>query len=750
MSKAICKPLLALIFAVVSVPYVLADAHPGLKNAIDKGDYKTAQNLKQKMNVRGYYLPAALSIKDAEFIYGPLTRYKWLLGLDHYDNCSRDGASECSPEFIDKYIVKICSGTTEFDVTACIDWMKSIKMNDIDRYKENFCRTKENIRACSLYVSMLDWNEQLKYLNDLDKKGLVKIPIITEIDTVVKEKVPKKECLAQWNDMYKVIKASIKNDSRYCQSRGYFYEAIICSFDGSAAKEQKCLSYLDEFSTMMKKECSSGKMEKDVSKKMKVKRIQKPFEDIIRKYSLELEKTPWFEMDEEWSEKIRFVQKYEKKEETEIAKEITDYYASYGDIPLSKVKKACILYPAIDKSIEKNLGVNIFSCSEIFKEYPNYIVGDKCETKNSNGVKRLPAALKNDKDSVSVVCDVKSGKYRKPNEFESLTEDVCENPESSWIKKYGSTALVCDAKIGAFRYADDYEKKTGKLCENVSESWMDTTHTVVCDKELGKFRSVDDYEKKTGKLCENVAESWMDVAHAVVCDKELGIFRDPTELEKKYGLCNESVQKQEIFPFFVCFENKWEDLNKANTNGLTFKKGEIKKGKINQEYRFFKDARDGNVYRTIKIGHQMWMAENLRYQTKNFKCADGDKVKYGCYYGWRDAMRVCPEGWRLPTKEEWETLIEVAGGISAVGKALRSTTDWTEDGGGMDKFGFAVFPAGIYDGHGSFSEVGSGAYFWSATEFGGNDAYFYGMTVSDVGVVNYYKTNVLSVRCVKD
>lgn len=673
MSKAICKPLLALIFAVVSVQYVLADVHPGLKNAIDKGDYKTAQNLKQKMNVRGYYLPAALSIKDAEFIYGPLTGYKWLLGLDHYDNCSRDGASECSPEFIDKYIAKICSDTTEFDVTACIDWMKSTKMNDIGRYKENFCRTKENIRACSLYVSMLDWNEQLKYLNDLDKKGLVEIPIITEIDTVVKEKVPKKECLAQWNDMYKVIKASIKNDSRYRQSRGYFYEAIICSFDGSAAKEKKCLSYLDEFSTMMKKECSSGKMEKDVSKKMKVKRLQKPFEDIIRKYSLELEKTPWFEMDEEWSEKIRFVQKYEKKEETEIAKEITDYYASYGDILLSEVKKACVLFPAIDKFIEKNFGVNIFLCSEIFKEYPNYIVGDKCETKNSNGVKRLPAALKNDKDSVSV---------------------------------------VCDAKIGTFRYADEYEKKIGKLCEDVAESWMDSTHTVVCDKELGKFR-------------------------------------DLTEPEKKYGLCNESMQKKEIFPLYVCLGNKWEDLNKANTDGLTFNEGEIKKGKINQEYRFFKDARDDNVYRIVKIGSQMWMAENLRYQTLNFKCADGDKVKYGCYYGWKVAMSVCPTGWHLPTKEEWETLVEMVGGASAVSKTLRSTTGWKKDGGGIDEYGFSAFPAG-YNNSGYY-DVGEYAGFWSATEDDSYGAYYWDMYASSASLNHDYNTSYgYSVRCLQD
>ncbi len=631
MSKAICKPLLALIFAVVSVPYVLADAHPGLKNAIDKGDYKTAQNLKQKMNVRGYYLPAALSIKDAEFIYGPLTRYKWLLGLDHYDNCSRDGASECSPEFIDKYIAKICSGTTEFDVTACIDWMKSTKMNDIGRYKENFCRTKENIRVCSLYVSMLDWNEQLKYLNDLDKKGLVEIPIITEIDTVVKEKVPKKECLAQWNDMYKVIKASIKNDSRYRQSRGYFYEAIICSFDGSAAKEKKCLSYLDEFSTMMKKECSSGKMEKDVSKKMKVKRLQKPFEDIIRKYSLELEKTPWFEMDEEWSEKIRFVQKYEKKEETEIAKEITDYYASYGDILLSEVKKACVLFPAIDKFIEKNFGVNIFLCSEIFNEYPNY-VGNRCEVENSSWIKRLAVTSK---DSV-----------------------------------------------------------------------------------------------------------------ALVCDKELGKFRIATEPEASVGLCDENVQKKEIFPFFVCLGNKWEDLNKANTDGLTFNEGEIKKGIMNQEYEFFKDERDSNVYRVVRIGEQIWMAENSRFQKWSEKCASDDHVKYGCYYTWYSAQNTtCPEGWHLPTKKEWEIL---AAEIEErfVDIQARGFENWPN---ATDAYGFSTLPAGSHNcSNCSDFRADEKAYFWSASESNYSEGVSWDLYENGADYGRHDKASGLSVRCVQD
>ena len=82
------------------------------------------------------------------------------------------------------------------------------------------------------------------------------------------------------------------------------------------------------------------------------------------------------------------------------------------------------------------------------------------------------------------------------------------------------------------------------------------------------------------------------------------------------------------------------------------------------------DHRDGQIYKTVKIGNQVWMAENLNYETENSYCYDdrmSNCLKYGRLYTWSNAMEVCPRGWRLPNKEDWETLLKNVGGDKSAG-----------------------------------------------------------------------------------
>ncbi len=85
----------------------------------------------------------------------------------------------------------------------------------------------------------------------------------------------------------------------------------------------------------------------------------------------------------------------------------------------------------------------------------------------------------------------------------------------------------------------------------------------------------------------------------------------------------------------------------------------------NSVFTTFTDTRDGQVYKTIKVGAQTWFAENLRYDVVNNWLYGNDAnnlTTYGRLYDWNTARTACPNGWHLPSKHEWLTLIHTLGG----------------------------------------------------------------------------------------
>lgn len=114
------------------------------------------------------------------------------------------------------------------------------------------------------------------------------------------------------------------------------------------------------------------------------------------------------------------------------------------------------------------------------------------------------------------------------------------------------------------------------------------------------------------------------------------------------------------------------------------------------------DSRDGQIYKTVKIGDQIWMAENLNYSTGSSwtnDTLDKDGSIFGRFYYRGTSLEACPEGWHLPTRDEMETLIETAGGIEIAGKHLKATSTWNKnkdgkDGNGDDSFCFSAKAAG--------------------------------------------------------
>jgi len=181
----------------------------------------------------------------------------------------------------------------------------------------------------------------------------------------------------------------------------------------------------------------------------------------------------------------------------------------------------------------------------------------------------------------------------------------------------------------------------------------------------------------------------------------------------------------------------------------------------------FTDTRDNKTYKTVKIGEQVWMAENLNYETESSMCYDKDPAncqKYGRLYDWGTALSVCPSGWHLPSKDEWQTLVDLD---KKAGKYLKAKSGWENNGNGTDNYGFSALPGGQcgfncetdYGGCtiGNFSSVGHYGNWWTATECEdcGDSEGAYTQSISDESVINsnnssYSSGHLLSVRCIKD
>ena len=179
-----------------------------------------------------------------------------------------------------------------------------------------------------------------------------------------------------------------------------------------------------------------------------------------------------------------------------------------------------------------------------------------------------------------------------------------------------------------------------------------------------------------------------------------------------------------------------------------------------------KDPRDGKTYKTVSIGTQTWMAENLNFATDSSYCYNNDPSncdKYGRLYTWNDAIKACPSGWHLPDTTEWKNLysiimnkpsanMNVARHISDYA-AFRSTQGWNNNGNGTDIHGFAALPAGGY-GFNQFINLGVSTSFWSNTTFGIAKTSAFLTSLSIRGNHSFLTTAALnyaiSVRCIKD
>lgn len=345
---------------------------------------------------------------------------------------------------------------------------------------------------------------------------------------------------------------------------------------------------------------------------------------------------------------------------------------------------------------------------------------------------------------------IQSGKYYicENKAWKQITAEeyglgYCTASNSGVVEKLNDVFYIC--KSGSWETATVLEYDTyGKTCYedgSIVGGEVVAENKYVCD--TGVFRTVNEMEVSLNKGCVSYTEN--DVIRKQIYEGRDSVYAC------KNGAWTGSVEMYIVYGSLLI------------------------------------DERDLKSYKTVIIGSQTWMAENLNYADSiNYPGMEGRSwcyinrldscTKYGRLYTWAAAMDsagtfstngkncgygktcsptypvrgICPEGWHLPTKNEFESLFTAVGGDSTAGKMLKSKTGWYHNGNGTDDYGFSARPAGRYGG--SFDGGITNAYFWSATEY--YSSYAYGVFLGDhydlASQNDYIKRFAFSVRCVKD
>jgi len=208
---------------------------------------------------------------------------------------------------------------------------------------------------------------------------------------------------------------------------------------------------------------------------------------------------------------------------------------------------------------------------------------------------------------------------------------------------------------------------------------------------------------------------------------------------------------------------------------------------------------EGKTYNTVKIGEQTWMAENLNYEAKGSKCYGEDGrvmvgignlstlspaeiqancTKYGRLYDWATAMDIdakyneeawggsdakhqglCPSGWHISSKADWEDLMRFVNGGSWGSKKLKATSGWNESspgysGNGTDEFGFKALPGGYSCG--IYAQIGEQGSWHIASERHGDGyaaqvpSFLTGVNSADLATNAFNKSCLFSIRCVQN
>lgn len=397
----------------------------------------------------------------------------------------------------------------------------------------------------------------------------------------------------------------------------------------------------------------------------------------------------------------------------------------------------------------------------------------------------------------------------------------CVSAIADSIGKVGSTYYICRSnkwvEASALEY-DTYRWTAGKDGE-IRVGQVNSTIYYIYDTDNKSWRNATTLEKDTYDFINN--RDWLagldgEIKRGSITDSiyvyDASAWRTADDVEKVLSGCvpaiADSIGKVGS-TYYICTPRKWVVATVLQYD--TYKHactefGQIIHGNVNEGYAYFcygnywkrfygnesktyeklVDHRDGKIYRTIKIGEQTWMAENLNYSNekdypsmigRNWCLNDSDSCAvFGRYYTWSAAIDsvywskqektcgydedpcelpdkvqgICPNGWRLPKHSDLYFLAEL--GYKKV--QARGFEKWNK---AADDFGFSALPAGYRNNNPNMShlqfdviDINAFSYLLSVSEV--DETRFWGWEISptDEGVVGFAKLSGYSVRCIKD
>lgn len=435
-----------------------------------------------------------------------------------------------------------CAGVEE--ESLCLEWMRTHSALQWKTLDSLFCKNRESIDACKLYLDSIPREKRGPYLRTLESEGLLNFTRTVESDTVYEKTLTTGECFRDLEEMtnrtMRMIAESDAGDSMH-------FDFGNCAFDGSDSAKHDCESLMNAFAQARKEECVTSVVTKMVREKFeKVEQVHL-FDRQIDALWSGLWNLDWYKRDTSWNRDMEFLGKMGLSYSEEYLRtQIRDAFQNTNDVWNFLLLNACSVYPTIDDGYEKMQYFRLFDCDSILKNHQLSCDGSVLE-------KEVPRTM-NGQQPVKVICDLKEHRWREMNEEE---------------RRFG----LCSAK----NFGEEKKTPTGIfICD---QGWKKLTEADTWDRDFssgfaaGKFRPKREYfqDSRDGKVYRIVkvgTQTWMamNLNYATLWGSRCGNGKDINCTA--YGRLYNQEAAQKVCPagWHLPTSADWENLYAALQN----------------------------------------------------------------------------------------------------------------------------------------------------------------------------------------